>query len=82
MSRSVVLRERESVQQRNLGGMEISLTFTLQNPSGFMYSLLITHFVERAANAEPGLGTSAIATSLGGAEYGVGARGEGSCRER
>ena len=46
--------------------MESSLTFTLQNSSGFMSSLLITHCVERAAGAEPGLGTSAIAAFFGG----------------
>ena len=46
--------------------MEFSLTFILQNPSGFMSSPLVTHFVERAAGAEPGLGTSAIATFLRG----------------
>ena len=81
MSRSVVLRVRESVQQRCLGGMEFSLTFTLQTPSGFMSLLLITHFVERAANAEPGLGTSAIATFLGGG-LSMASEREGPCRER
>ena len=61
--------------------MEFSLTFSLQNPSRFMSSLLITHFVERAANAEPGLGTSAIATFLGGG-LSMALEREGPCRER
>ena len=68
MSRSVVvvlLVRKRVFSKRIRGEWEFSLTFTLQNPSESMSLLLITHFVERAAGAEPRVGTSRLQLSLG-----------------